>query len=342
MPRSPSWLPASVVAGTLLMGGLGAAEITLVEDEANLLAQTQKEEIEAHHRYLLEDFDIDYRVITKASAGDLVRFGVDRFRAQGIGRESRHGHGLLLVIDPAQNQVRLEVSYSLEGVYTDAFVSYIQREQMLPFFRTGRIGEGILATTELIVQRAVEANEQGSFAERSSGAGGAGATAPAGLGGPAVPIDDGPPAPFTGGSTPEDTLIAFFAAMRLREASPDLDLYTAATRQMLRERGMTPAQQQMVLAAYSTCPPGEARIGPGGGHAVIRYAPAERRCAPWFFRREDDAWKLDLATMQSAMRFGRRNEWHFVGEAPEAYRFGFIDWRFDAFGFPVISSANPG
>jgi uncharacterized protein len=187
------------------------------------------------------------------------------------------------------------VSYSLGGVYTDAFVSYIQHQQMVPFFRTGRLAEGILAATELIVNQAMTSGLPASDSPSVSGSGGGGATAFAGIGNGDL-IEPGPlPLSVQAGETPEDTLAAFLQAMRRGQSSPDLDIYTTASQGILEQRRMTPAQQQTLLATYAACSAQPSQIGPSADRAVIRYPPAERRCAPWFFSREGAAWKLDLA-----------------------------------------------
>ena len=67
------------------------------------------------------------------------------------------GRGLLLVVDAEGERVRLEVARELEGVFVDSFVAFIEREQMAPFFAAGRVGDGIVAASELIVGRAEEA-----------------------------------------------------------------------------------------------------------------------------------------------------------------------------------------
>ena len=59
------------------------------------------------------------------------------------------------MIAEEEEEVRLEVSYGLEGIFTDAFVSYIEHEQMVPYFQRGRVGEGIEATVELVARRAL-------------------------------------------------------------------------------------------------------------------------------------------------------------------------------------------
>jgi uncharacterized protein len=104
---------------------------------------------------------------------------------------------------------------------------------------------------------------------------------------------------------------------------------------MLKDWVMTPAQMDNVLRSYGSCAPEPARLSPGGRHAVIRYAPAERQCSPWFLALEDGRWRLDLTVMQEAIRFGRDNSWRFADGVPETYAFAFGDWSFDRNGFPA-------
>ena len=65
---------------------------------------------------------------------------------------------MLFLVDPQGKSVRLETGYDLEGIFTDAFTGYVEREQMLPFFVAGRIAPGIEATVELLVARALQDN----------------------------------------------------------------------------------------------------------------------------------------------------------------------------------------
>ena len=337
MPRiliSISLLAAAVLLWVVVH--FATADSRLVDDQAGILSEEQEERLASHHGYLLADHDIDYRLITMPAAGDIVAFGAERFEALGVGELSGAGRGLLLVIDPAQDSVRLEVGHALEGVYTDAFVAYVEERQMVPFFQAGRIADGILATTELIVAEAQEATALSGFdmAPGVSGSGGAGATAPALIGEAPAPVDEAGPA-VPAGTSPEETLSAYLEAMRARDARTQLDLYSSATREMLKDWVMTPAQMDNVLSTYRGCAPEPARLSPDGLHAVIRYAPAERQCSPWFLALEEAAWKLDFTVMQQSIRFGRDNSWRFANGVPEEYRFAFADWTFDRNGFPV-------
>ncbi len=318
-----------------LAAGCGAPPPGRVDDRAGLLDADGRTRVETFHRLLLEDHGIDYRLVTVTGAGDIERFAVERFEALGVGGLSPTGRGLLLVIDPVADRVRLEVSAALEGVYVDAFVGYLEQRQMVPFFRRGRVADGILATTEMIVTRAQNAARNAGFDDEPWAAftTGAGATSAARLG---QRDDDawrrGTANVTAQHDTPDAVVAAYLTAMDARNANPDLPIYSEATRAMLAEWVVTPAQMDNVVAAYGQCHAEAPRLA--GDRAVIRYPPAERACAPWFLVREAEGWRLDLATLQRAVRFGRDNAWRFADGLAHPYAFAFADWRFDRNGFP--------
>jgi uncharacterized protein len=318
-----------------------AAAGSAVDDGAALMSRDQRARVAEHHGYLLQDFDIDYRVVTARDVGDISRFAVVRFADLGVGEASASGRGLLLVIDPTQDRVRLEVGYALEGVFPDAFVAYVEQRQMVPFFRAGRVADGILAATELIVTRAQRAAANAGFEGEAwmAGSGGGGATASAAIG-QGWTNDGGADGSSAGsktaaGRSPEETLGRYLAAMAARNGDPGLPLYTDATQGMLRSWVMTPAQMSNVARTYRGCTSEPARKDASGDLAVIRYPAAQRQCAPWFFRRGARGWALDLTMMQKAIRFGRSNAWRFDPAADHPYRFAFADWRFYANGYPL-------
>lgn len=305
-----------------------------VIDEAGLFSDAERARLAMFHELLLTDHAIDYRVLTVPSAPDINQLSVRRFAELGAGEASPAGHGLLLVVDTGGEKVRMEVGYDLEGYFPDAFVAFIENRQMLPFFAADRPADGILATTELIVDRAqrYRLGETEFEASGPAGSGGAGATArmddlehhrvePAGQA-------------LTAGRSPEETLARYLDAMGRRDSGPDLPIYTPETRAMLRGWVMTPAQMDNLVATYRNCDPQSALLDPTGTLAVIRYDVEDRRCAPWFFQRAGDIWLLDLTMMSRAIRFGRDNSWHFDLTVEHPYTFAFEDWQFDPNGFP--------
>jgi uncharacterized protein len=331
---SPRWpsneLRRLAATALLLLAACGKPD--LVEDEAGLLTRAEQERIAEFHGLLQEDYGIDYRVATVRDPGDIERAAVERFAKLRIGGEGSGGRGLLLLVDPAGKRVRLEVGRALEGSFTDAFVTYVENRQMVPFFAAGRIADGILATTELIVQRAMNARAEGDLlvGEGSALSAGGGATAAITPG--SVLKTDGDRR--AAGATPEETLARYFELMGQRDASPDQGLYTPQTQAMLRRWVMTPAQMDTLLREYRRCEAEPAKLDAGGRRAVIRYRIEDRGCSPWFFAKGPSGWQLDLIAMQQAIRFGRSNQWHLAQGAEQTYAFAFSDWRFDAQGFP--------
>ncbi len=304
-----------------------------IYDTARLLDEKELRNLDLVHLELLLNHGIDYAILTSEKTGDIEGFALDRFAKLEVGEKSSAGHGLLLVIDPAQDEVRLEVSQSLEGVYVDAFIAYIEQRQMVPFFQEDRIADGIAATTELIVQRAIRARQNLGFEGEAwaPAAMGAGATTDARIG-------EGYEAPMAPEErqrkerSPLEVVHAYIEAMRARNANPDLSVYSEDTRTMLRDWVVTPAQMDNVFKTYRQCPLAELRTD--GNRAVFRYPVHRRHCAPWFLVQENGEWRLDLTMMQNAIRFNTENEWRFVQPETHPYLFAFEDWNRDRHGFP--------
>ncbi|HVH17940.1 MAG TPA: TPM domain-containing protein [Myxococcota bacterium] len=306
----------------------------IVRDDAGLLADAQRAAIESQHAFLRSDYGIDYRVEIIRGAADLDTFAASRFHELEIGSAGRGGRGLLLLIDAEADQVRLEVGRAMEGSFPDAFVAWVEQRQMVPFFRAGAVGDGILAATELLVAQVQSELASGGFAELAAeGSAGGGARTAAHIGElPDPALREGPEVPA--GDSPEATAAAYLLAMRARNADPDLDLYSAATRVMLARRVVTLAQMDTLVRMYRDCRAEPVRLDASGVRAVIRYPIEARRCPPWFLVREGERWRLDLATASSAIRFGRDNTWHFAAGAAHLYAFGFADWTLDRNGYP--------
>jgi uncharacterized protein len=317
---------ATVMLVTVTRLGPTTGNPRTVFDEAGLLLHAQVMAIENYHAALLRDHDIDYRILVPKGdpAIDNNVRAHDAFAQYQVGGLSETGKGLLLLIDPQRDEVRLEVSTSLEGVYTDAYVSYIQHFQMIPFFRSGRIADGILATSEMMVDRALEAARGDAFLPpmKSESAGG-GALNRARLG---TGYDDtfrqGPAVEATADDDPLATLALYQRAMASRNGNPHLEIYTPATSEMLASWELTPAQMDNEAGRIAGC--SQARAIVNESFAVIRYPVEARECVPYFLERRQGAWKLDLTMMQHAS--------HEPDSAP--WGFAFDDWRFDQYGFP--------
>jgi uncharacterized protein len=149
---------ALAIAGALplsaTMPPLPSPPAVSVMDWAELLGRHERMAIADYRDRLRRDHDIDYRLVTAQAAGDANWASHEAFTALRVGERSLGGRGLLLVIDSGADRVRLKVAAALEDVFTDAFVAELEQRRIAPFFRAGRVADGILAATEAIVARA--------------------------------------------------------------------------------------------------------------------------------------------------------------------------------------------
>jgi uncharacterized protein len=63
--------------------------------------------------------------------------------AWGVGRKERN-NGMVLFVFPNSRQLRVEVGYGLEGAVPDALANRIITDDIVPWFRAGDVGGGII------------------------------------------------------------------------------------------------------------------------------------------------------------------------------------------------------
>lgn len=329
----------------LFLGGCSNSDSTgsqTVIDRAEILSPQEESFLHHYHAALLQDHDIDFRLILEDTHEERKTFNLranslmERLAANTL---SRQGRIILLLVDSGSNLARLEISGDLEGVYTDAFSGYIQQQHMVYFFQEQRIRDGVLAASEMIYERAREASLGRDFQipPRTALPTGGGATAEArihtstAIPEPSTTLPSGMIHP---GKDPRETLLAYQAAMAAGNKDPGLDIYTDASNAMLREWTVTPVQMRNAVQGIQRCSayPSQVFYNDEERLAVIRYPVQQRQCHPWFFREEAGSWRLDLKTMQQAIGFNQKNQYHFRGDHP--YSFAFSELRFDKNGYP--------
>ncbi|HFB83884.1 MAG TPA: TPM domain-containing protein [Thermodesulfatator sp.] len=330
---------ASLLIVILLSCGREASRPGVL-DEAGLLSKEEKERIGRIQEVLLRDLDIELRtVVLKKRAPDIDLLAVQIFEKEALGSRTKGARGILLLIDPAGEKVRLEIGYDLEPILTDVFVGYIERKQMVPFFTSGKIGPGIEATVELIAAKLLEAINEGDYQPEASPenrpeylSGGGGAKASLRVNQPLkTPESPNLRDLFGPQPTPLAVLEKYKQVLKLHIKAADLGLYTPETQRFFRQWLVTDAQQENALKSLLKAPPAEVIIL--GDRAVIRFPVEQREYPPYFLRRDQQGWMLDFATMNRAIQFNHLNQWHFrTLEHP--YMFGFKDLIFDDNGFP--------
>lgn len=325
-----------VIAGCLvalavyfLLRGAGAPEQQAVYDDAILFHDESLAQMETYHRHLLKNYGIDFRVLTTEDAGDLNMLSARKFRELGAGSRSKPGRGALFTVNVKQDKVRVEISAGLEGIYTDAFVSYIERNMMVPYFQGGQVAEGIMAATELFVNRAQESGEGLPFdaAKMPSYTTGAGAVAKARLAEPLAPQRPAEPGATVAGPaelSPQQGVALLMEMLARKEMIYDPLLFTKDSIAVFSRMPMPPAAVDTMRRTYAACAVDAEKIA--GDYAVVRFRPEDRRCGPFFFRREDGRWKFDLISIRQIIIYDFQNRWMLKREDMAPYAFAFADW----------------
>jgi uncharacterized protein len=86
--------------------------------------------------------------------GDINSYAVKLFEngGRGIGDKDKK-NGLLILMALKERKVWIEVGYGLEQWITDGYAGETSREFMVPQFRQGRYGAGLLAGTQRVIGR---------------------------------------------------------------------------------------------------------------------------------------------------------------------------------------------
>jgi uncharacterized protein len=124
-----------------------------VNDFANVISDSQEAELDSLSRKLQAatgDVLVVATVKTFQPFADLQSYANRMFEnhGKGVGQKGRD-NGLLMVLAVDDRQVWTEVGYDLEGIITDGYSGQTSRETMVPYFRKGDYGGGIVAGARL-------------------------------------------------------------------------------------------------------------------------------------------------------------------------------------------------
>ena len=321
------------------------AQKNIIIDNAFVLSENEKlmKMYRQYNEGLLKDFDIDFRVITTTTDEDIDTFANKEFRKLQKESRSKSGKALLLVINTIQDKVRLEVSQALEPIYTDAFVSYIERKGFVPYFREFKIADGVFMATELVYDRATEAAAGKEFMPpMASKSIGAGAKTKAHIGIADPNAKKGSAVYANSSDTPKDVMQCYLKVLKTHNKNPDLDIYTNTTKAFFRNWTVTDINQDNEVHNIMPCLPDyDTLYDSKHNHAVLAVLPYDkhRTCSPYFFKKEDGKWKLDIATMAQSLRFNAQMAFHFdkkkrLQKEGKYYAYAFDGYWLDRYGYP--------
>ena len=124
-----------------------------VQDLAGVMDSESKAKILQIGRALDEKTTAQVVVVTVPSleGQDLESYSLELMRAWGIGQKDKN-NGVLLLLAVKERKSRIEVGYGLEGDLPDGKTGRIQDEYMLPAFKEGKYGQGLLQGYGAIAQ----------------------------------------------------------------------------------------------------------------------------------------------------------------------------------------------
>jgi uncharacterized protein len=317
----------------------------VVLDNTEVMAQYRE-----FNQHLLDDFDIDFRTITTTNDEDIDIFSNQEFTKMQIKSRSNSGKAILMVVNTLQDKVRLEISMALEPIYTDAFISYIERKGFVPYFRNETIADAIYMAAELISDRAYDAQAGKEFMPpMQSKSIGAGAKTEAHIGKTNHSEKKGANVVASDGDTPMDVLKKYLSAVKAHNTNPNLDIFSETTKSFFSKHTVTEINQNNEVRFLTPCMDSkQVKYASNGKHAVLLNDPVnQRKCTPHFFKKEQGKWKLDIATMAQILRFNAPMQWHFdkkerlKGEAMY-YAFAFDGYGLDKNGYPfTVDNPKP-
>ena len=320
---------------------LKSADAAFVSDHAALLSKAEKDHITNLSRALLKDMDIHIMTVTlKESPENMDNKAVQLFQENGVGRTTHGAKGVLFLIDPIGKQVRIEIGYDLESIFTDGFTGYIERRQMVPFFQADKVGPGIEATLELLVGKALgkteTLNDASPNVAQQTGrflSGGGGSRVNVDIGSKSLEKQASPLSnQYQAQPTVNSALDKYIEVLRLHIKDPNLDIYTPETRKFFSRWVVTDAQQDNELQVIENAVP-TSEIVTKDNLAVIRFSPNLRQASPFFLEKGSQGWMLDFASMSKLIGFNHKNQWH-LRQRKHKYMFGFKEFYFDKNGFP--------
>ncbi len=272
-------------------------------ESTNLFLKTNRD------RYHIEAAIVTLPTMTTADSIEVLADKI--LNGWQLGREF-NGRALLLLVVENKKQVKLEVSYELEDVFTDAFTGYIEDIQLRPYFLSGQLGVGLVAVMEELEQRA-QIKQRGNYNQSTITAldqqlltGGAGAKRDLKTFLPEQLSKVGKQYPA--GKDAESAWQTLLRAWKDRVNDPNLGVYTEVTKLAYRDYVNSPKSR--LERNYQTWSGRTYEIIQDRDYAVVSFGNNKGwDNSPFLFARTPEGWKLDLVSTRKFVRMGNSPSW---------------------------------
>lgn len=279
-----------------------------VNDEANLLGPF-KRILDKTAKNWADTLGIEVQVRTLHLPGNNINeLTNDLFKKMGVGNGYETG-GILIVTNSATNDARIEVSGSLEGVFTDAVVGLLAHDQLAPYASYNSLGMAIMDVLHFLKDHALlnalsgnlEIPEKLKYSEEylskkrfySTGGG-------AKVSLPDVPTDINFKISiskkdkhlYMPGKTPTESITAFKNSIRDYIGYPDLELFTEGGRVIRESYPFSPYEELARLERIEQSEPLTIKIE--GDYAVAMSMTPAHGFVPILMHQVKGFWQIDL------------------------------------------------
>jgi len=155
-----AWALAALLTAHLALSGAAGGQseptypkpVGLLNDFAGVISGADRDSLDLLLARLQRQSRIQFAVVTMKSTAPLepAEYKTQLFRQWGIGQKGQDT-GLLMLVAIDERQVWFETGYGLEGVLPDGLQARIARQRMVPAFRQGDYGGGILAGVNSVI-----------------------------------------------------------------------------------------------------------------------------------------------------------------------------------------------
>src|SRR5262245_56440786 len=288
---------------------------------------------------VFDDLGVDVHVVTVTEAKPIERLAERIFVDRAIGKTAPTG-GILVLLDPATQEARIEVGYSLEGGLTDLQMGRIARDQLAPYVSYASAGMAVMDVLHYLrdqvylsaalgdIQVGEEVRRRGSFAEYEGFVSG-GAGAKTALSSVAMDADLKSPVPparrgrYAPSADARATVAAYLRAMADLAGDPTLPLFTEGSRLMRASYPFARFEELQRLSSIDASLPLEYRFD--GDHAVATSRNPAKGFTPILLHREQGLWRVDLVETWKNLFFDSHGD-YFLRNSNTPYRFGLAEF----------------
>lgn len=286
---------------------------TYIYDHAHILEDIT-ESTQGFLKTIHTRYDIEALIVTLSSlppSMTIESLAVDLFSNWDIGKSS-DGKGILLLLADQEKQIKFEVGYELEDVFTDLFCGYVEDKQLKNYFLSNQLEIGLVALIEELEKRA-QIKYQGDYTladidqlDSDYLSGGAGAKRQLSEYQKETVRETGYECPA--GETPDEAWKTLIRSWEKRVRDPDLNVYTEITKLAYRDfQNLPDSHFEENVRNYKNKP---YTVIQNEKYAVIYFGKKKGwENAPFLFCKTQAGWQFDIVHQRKYVRMGSSPHW---------------------------------